>query len=182
MLSLLSFNIFSLMILLTQFQRVYRGSRGREKCKQMLLHRTASRFSAKYKAAEKLKRAMQRFVKRIKVKRERSALVIQNAARGQLACKKVSSLREAERLRAEQKRLAEESSRQKLLEAEEMDKAAGLIGRMARDRYAVKDARGYRDRLLSERNQRERDAQAAGDKLKRETEAALLIQATSRGR
>ena len=159
----------------------------------MLLHRTTSRFSAKYKAAEVLKRNMQRFLKRMKAKRNQSAVTIQNAARGKSAYKKVSSLREAEHLRAEQRRLAEDNIRLQSLKADEMDKAASLIGKMARGRYAIKEAKGHRDSLLSERMQRERDAkaindklhsdaQSAGEKLNKENGAALLIQAASRGR
>ena len=159
----------------------------------MLLHRTACRFSAKYKAAETLKRNMQRFSKRMKAKREQSAVTIQNAARGKSAYKKVSSLRDAERLRVEQRRLDEENSRLQSLKADEMDKAASLIGKMARDRCAIKEAKGHRDNLLSAKIQKERevqamkdklhsDAKAAGDKLNKENGAALLIQAASRGR
>ena len=112
---------------------------------------------------------------------------------GVQTCALPISLREAERLRAEQRRLADENSRLQSLKADEMDKAASLIGKMARGRYAIKEAKGHRDSLLSAKMQRERDAkaikdkllsdaQSAGDKLNKENGAALLIQAASRGR
>ena len=163
-------------------QRVYRGSRGRDKYTKMLLNRAAGRFSAKYRAAEKLKRVLQRFVKRMKAKRENAAVTIQSASRRRVAMKEVSGLRDNERSRVAARRLAEENQRLMDLDAEQRDKAAGLIGRMARDKYAIRDARGYRDRLLSEREQREKDAQDARDRFSLENKSALCIQAAGRGR
>ena len=168
------------------YQRIYRGHQGKEKHTKLLLDRAAGRFSAKYKAAEKLKHFLQRFTKRIKAKKDSSALVIQNATRSKIARKRVSGLREIERSKKENQRVKDEEMSEKI-------KAADLIGKMARDRSAIKDAKGQKDKLLTEKQRRERELMSEKEKREKEREdainklaiengAALSIQAMERGR
>lgn len=156
----------------------------------MLLSRAAGRFSAQFRAAEKLKWALQRFVKRMKAKRLGAAVTIQSAARRRAAFKVLTGKKRDEALRLLRKKAEEE-------EAARRHDAACLIGKMARDRVAIRDAKGLKTRLLTEREQR--DAAAAA-KLERESReralrskelaarqesehrAAVAIQAVSRGR
>ena len=113
-------------------------------------------------------------------------MVIQNASRSKMARKRVSGLREIERSKKENQRLKDEEMSEKI-------KAADLIGKMARDRSAIKDAKGQKDKLLTEKQRRERELMSEKEKREKEREdainklavengAALSIQAMERGR
>jgi hypothetical protein len=169
---------------------VYRGSRGRDKYQRMLLSRAAGRFSAQFRAAEKLKWALQRFVKRMKARRLGAAVTIQSAARRKAAFKVLTGKKRDEAMRLLKMKAEEE-------EAARRHDAACLIGKMARDRVAIRDAKGLRTRLLTEREQRDAAAAEKMEKESRERKiknqedaarqasehrAAVAIQAVSRGR
>jgi hypothetical protein len=156
----------------------------------MLLSRAAGRFSAQFRAAEKLKWALQRFVKRMKAKRLGAAVTIQSAARRKAAFKVLTGKKRDEAVRLLNKKAEEE-------EAARRHDAACLIGKMARDRVAIRDAKGVRTRLLTkrekrdaaaaekmEKDSREREIKNKEDAARQESEhrAAVAIQAASRGR
>lgn len=156
----------------------------------MLINRAAIRFCKQYCAAEKLKSAMQRFIQRLKASRNKAAITIQSAMRERAACKVLSGRRNDEAMVLLMDRRAQE-------EAQRQHHAAYLIGKMARDRSAIRTARNHRNRLLLERTKREEDIEeersraladgavrSAEEKRRadRESKAAILIQAASRGR
>ena len=98
----------------------------------------------------------------------------------------MSGLREIERSKKESQRVKDEEMSEKI-------KAADLIGKMARDRSAIKDAKGQKDKLLTEKQRRERELMSEKEKREKEREdainklaiengAALSIQAMERGR
>ena len=140
-----------------QLQRVYRGFNGRGKCQRLLLDQAASCFSAKYLAAAKIKFVLQRFVKKIKARRNDAAVTLQRASR-----------RRANR---------------KATEKQRRDDAASLIGKVARGKAAVTAAKSHKDTLLLER-QRDEESDSALRSIQRlrENVAAGVIQAASRGR
>ena len=163
----------------------------------MLINRAAIRFSKQYCAAEKLKFAMQRFVKRLKASRLKAAITIQSAMRRRAAYKVLSGRKNDKAMVLLRDKKARE-------EAERQHDAACLIGKMARDRSAIKAAKGHRNRLLQDRIQREEDIEMERNRAnansavrtaqemrrleeekmraEKESKAAITIQAVSRGR
>jgi hypothetical protein len=146
-----------------KLQALYRGGQGREKHTDMLLNRAAGRFSSQFRAAERVKNTLRRFIKRLKSRRNEAATKIQSACRCRSA-KKVST------------QMIFLTEKQKLLEEKEREKAraATLIGKMARDRHSIKVAKKERTFLLLEREKRERRV--------REENAAISIQDAVRKR
>ena len=126
-------------------------------CQRLLLDQAASCFSAKYLAAAKIKFVLQRFVKKIKARRNDAAVTLQRASR-----------RRANR---------------KATEKQRRDDAASLIGKVARGKAAVTAAKSHKDTLLLER-QRDEESDSALRSIQRlrENVAAGVIQAASRGR
>lgn len=133
----------------------------------MQLSLAAVHFSKVYRAAERLKDVLQRFVCRVKAKRHSAAVLIQNASR----CRTARIILNAKQTNNTQLLLEREMAAARRKEVERQNQAATVIGKTVQGRNSMKKARGVKDQLLKERDLRNA-----------EHKAAITMQAVGRGR